>query len=51
MGHVGSTEKAKLSRIQPLHVSLAQFQTVVISSGISSIGFFRELYINIPLSS
>jgi hypothetical protein len=48
--HVGWIEKAKLSLIHPLHFSFAQDHMAVISSGMSSCGFLREMYINNPLS-
>jgi hypothetical protein len=49
IGHAGSEEKAKLSLIHPLQFSSEQDQIVVISSGNSSTGLFREEYKNIPL--
>jgi len=43
-GHTGSLAKEKLSLIHPLHESFVQDQIAVISSGMSSSGFFLELY-------
>jgi hypothetical protein len=49
-GHTGSVAKEKLSLIHPLHESFVQDQISVISSGMSSSGFFLELYMSVPLS-
>lgn len=49
--HMGTTEKTKLSLIQPWQLSPVQVHTAVNSLGRSSSILFRELYIGASLFS